>query len=126
MVAAGMINSRSGFAEDLWLYGEDDLAIAMLDTDDDTFLRVMVAAGAPVALDADSRQQWSVQEMAALGAVQVLTGTPRRLQRRRRRPAESLESLWLAAGRPRPDPDDEMSEALALHFAHEVLGRLEN
>ena len=45
-MASGMLASRAMFAEDLWSYGEDDLALAMLLSDDDTYRRVMIAATA--------------------------------------------------------------------------------
>lgn len=95
-MSVSMVQSRAAFAEDLWLYGEDELALAMVGTDDDTYRRVMVAAGDPEVLIGDSRQSWSVREMAALGAVQALTGTPRYLKRKRRRPELNLGELWRA------------------------------
>lgn len=112
-----MVQSRANFAEHLWAYGEDELALVMLDTDDETFRRVMAAAGDPAVLEADGRQSWSVTEMAALGAVQVLTGAPRYLQRKRRRPEGDVAEFWIKAGRRRPEPNEGMTEAFRLDMA---------
>ena len=52
-----------------------------------------------------------MNEMAALGAVQVLTGQPRYCKRKRRRPDASVKELWRRAGRPQPDVNDQTEAA---------------
>lgn len=93
--------AREGFAEQLWRYGEAELAVRMLDTDDATYRRVMEVASSPTALRGDERRGVMLAEMSALGAIEVLTGEPRRPQRRRRLPESSVEGLWAQVGRER-------------------------
>jgi hypothetical protein len=62
-----VIYAREGFAEALWCYGEADLAVVMLDTDDDTYRRAMAVAASPSALRDDTRQSVGMAEMCALG-----------------------------------------------------------
>lgn len=123
-VASALVQGRESFAEDLWRYGEDALAAQILDTDDDTYRRVMRAAGDPAVLHADARQAWQVSEMAALGAVQVLTGASRHLKRRRRRPQQAVAESWRSVGRDRPDLDVGMVDAIVL-LGHGSDGELE-
>ncbi len=115
----GVIQSKAMIAEDLWRYGEDALAFLMLDADAQTYGHVMSASGAPALLENDPRQSWSISEMVSLAAVEVLTGSPRALARKRRRPEASLAEFWDKVGRPRSDFDtgQETSDAL-LAFAH--------
>ncbi len=109
-----VIYAREGFAEDLWRYGEPDLAVAMLATDDATYRRVMDAAANPAALSDDTRDSVSMAEMCALGAIEVLTGSPRPPARKRRLPESSLNDLWDRVGRAadRRGEDDGMDEAM--------------
>lgn len=101
-----IIAAREDIAEQLWRYGEDELAIAMLDADDDGWHRVMGVAGqGPRALAQASNVM--IDTSLAQAAVQVLTGTDRPLRRRRRRPQTGLAGWWQRVGpeRDRRDPD---------------------
>jgi hypothetical protein len=83
----------------------------MWQADDQTHRYVMRAAAAPGALADDLRASVSLREMAALGAVEVLTGRARALRRKRRRPERTLESLWQTLGVARPGKADDTPTA---------------
>jgi hypothetical protein len=92
-----IIASREEIAEQLWRYGEDQLAVRMLDADEATWLRVMeVAMAGPQALSRSSTSM--IDTCLAYGAVEVLTGAARAPARRRRRPERELAAFWAGVG----------------------------
>ncbi len=105
--------AREDIAEDLWLYGEEGLAELMLASDDATYRRVMVTAFEP-ELQKERTGAVLIAESLALAAVQVLTGEPRPLARKRRRPGREVGKLWERVGRNRDKRGDGdwLSEAL--------------
>ena len=99
--AAGMpppvvIAAREDIAEQLWLRGEEELAVRMLGTDDATWRRVTEVAINPAQLR--GRSSATVDLALAHAAVEVLTGTPRPLARSRPRPAREVARLWQQVG----------------------------
>ncbi len=110
-----IISPKEEIAEDLWCYGEPELAVAMLDVDDQTHQRVMELAASPKTggLFGSSR----VDALLAAAAVIVLTnGDRRKPQRRKRLPDSEIAALWNRVGRDRDtrDPDDPMRDTLAI------------
>lgn len=89
----------------------------MLDTDDDTFRRVMQAASDPQQWT--SEQSMAIDTLMALGAVEVLSGGPRPLHRRRRRPERSVRDLWQRVGRHRETRAGGTSMEAAIRLAHD-------
>lgn len=67
---AGVVALPEDIAERLWRYGEDELAVRMLDSDDATWEQVIVTAA----------------------------GTSRPLARQRLRPDRQLAELWAQVG----------------------------
>lgn len=84
-------------AEQLWRWGEDDLAVRMLDCDDATWEKVLVTAARPPAWVRE-RGGGTLDAALVHAAVQVLTGTARPLSRKRRRPAGQLAAFWARVG----------------------------
>lgn len=95
-----IVAAREDIAEDLWLYGEEELAEAMIDSDDATYRRVMVTAFEPEQQKGRAGSLL-IAESLALAAVEVLTGEPRPLARKRRRPGKALDELWRRVGQDR-------------------------
>ncbi len=91
-----VIAAREDIAEQLWLHGEEELAVRMLDTDDATWQRVMQVAVNPSQLR--GRSSATVDFALTHAAVEVLTGGSRALARRRRRPAREVAGLWQQVG----------------------------
>ena len=91
-----VIAAREDIAEQLWLHGEEELAVRMLDTDDATWQRVMQVAIDPAQLR--GRSSATVDFALAHAAVEVLTGGPRALARSRRRPAREVAGFWQQVG----------------------------
>lgn len=114
-----VIYAREGYAEGLWRYGEPELAVAMLDTDDDTYRRVMAVAASPTALRDDARQGVLMAEMCALGAIEVLTGEVRFPKRKRRLPESSLDAFWEQVGVERDNRGDDEGFMEAMRVADE-------
>jgi hypothetical protein len=80
--------SREGLAEDLWAYGEDELAVRALDLSDLEMGRIGVIAGRLLLDDAHATPSGASMLLAkacALAAVEVMEGGPRALKRKRRR-----------------------------------------
>lgn len=114
-----VIYAREGFAEELWRYGEGDLAVAMLEADDNTYRRVMAVAADPSALRDDSRNSVSMAEMCALEAIEVLTGEVRPPARKRRLPEPSLKEFWTQVGHERDQRGDDEGVNEAMRVADE-------
>jgi hypothetical protein len=114
-----VIYAREGFAEELWRYGEADLAVVMLDTDEETYRRVMAVAASRSALRGDTRGSVAMAEMCALGAIEVLTGEVRFPARKRRLPEVSLDAFWEQVGRERDQRGDDEGLDEALRVADE-------
>lgn len=91
-----VVAAREDIAEQLWLHGEEELAVRMLHTDDATWQRVMQVAIDPAQLR--GRSSATVDFALAHAAVEVLTGGPRPLARSRRRPAREVAGLWQQVG----------------------------
>jgi hypothetical protein len=94
-----VIAAREDIAEQLWLHGEEDLAVRMLDTDDATWQHVMQVAVNPAQLR--GRSSATVDFALTHAAVEVLTGGSRALARSRRRPAREVAGLWQQVGEER-------------------------
>ena len=84
-------------AEQLWRHGEDELAVRMLDVDEATWGKVMVTAASPPE-QVRRQGRGTVDEALVHAAVEVLTGVPRPLARKRRRPAGRLATSWARVG----------------------------
>ncbi len=93
-------------AEQLWRYGEDELAVRMLDVDEATWEKVMRTAAAPPE-QVRRQGRGTVDEALVHAAVEVLTGTSRPLARKRRRPAGQLAAFWARVG---PERDQRPTE----------------
>jgi len=78
---------RWSLAEELWLYGEDELAPRALDLGDDEMRRLYKLAGSILMRD----EARSGAEAAALAAVELLEARSRPLARKRRRPRSKLQ-----------------------------------
>ncbi|SNR59458.1 hypothetical protein [Blastococcus mobilis] len=91
-----VVAAREDIAEQLWLHGEEELAVRMLDTDDATWQRVMQVAVDPAQLR--GRSSATVDFALTHAAVEVLTGGSRALARRRRRPSREVAGLWQQVG----------------------------
>jgi hypothetical protein len=79
---------RPTLAEDLWSYGEDDLAFLALELDDGELARVGVIAGRLLLSEEHafaSGASMLLAKACALAAVEVVEGHPRPLRRTRRR-----------------------------------------
>lgn len=92
-----VLASREDIAEQLWRYGEEDLAVRILDSDDATWTEVMTLAAAPPA-QVLHNGGGTVDAALAYAAVEVLTGAVRPLTRKVRRPAEQVVEFWRQVG----------------------------
>ncbi len=114
--ASGVIvSTREEIAEDLWCYGEPELAVAMLDVDEGTHHRIVELAASPRTggIFRGSR----IDALLAAAAVDVLTnGQRRKPQRRKRLPEFEIDAFWSHVGRDRDtrDPDDPVRDTLAI------------
>lgn len=99
---------RETIAEQLWLRDEGELAVGMLDADEETHRRVMEVAASPRTGGLFTSR---VDALLTLAAIQVLTGEKRKPRRRRPRPEADLEAFWQQVGpdRDRRDPDDPLA-----------------
>ncbi len=110
-----IVSPREEIAEDLWCYGEPELAVAMLDVDQATHHRIMELAASPKngGLFRSSR----IDALLAAAAVDVLTNGQRRKPKRRKRLRESeIQAFWSHVGRDRDtrDPEDPVRYTLAI------------
>jgi hypothetical protein len=105
--------SRADAAELLWRYGEDELAVRMLDSTTQEFAEFLHRA--PFAtLERDHAT--TLNRQIALCAVEVFSGAPRLPKRRRARPQSDVEGFWSDIGR------DRASQPSASDDWHEVHG----
>ncbi len=80
-------DERRAIADDLWRYGEDDLAWRVINLGDHDLDRTAEIAGKNAATsDVPSGAGMLLSKAIALAAVEVLEGEPRPLARKRRRP----------------------------------------
>ena len=90
---------RRGLAEDLWSYGEDELAFRALELTELELARVGVIAGRLLRSDeqaTSSGNSMLIARACALAVVEVLEGAPRDLSNRRRRTVPELERPGVA------------------------------
>jgi hypothetical protein len=79
-------DERCAIADDLWRYGEDDLARRAINLVDHELDRTAEIAGKHAATsDVPSGAGMQLSKAIALAAVEVLEGKPRPLARKRRR-----------------------------------------
>lgn len=104
-----IISSRAAIAECLWLYGEPELAVRMIDTTIEEYRHVCVVAHSPTLLKGQGAK---VSRSTAYGAVEALTGDARPPKRARSLPEGQRVALWLHVGRERP-PEPSFMELMS-------------
>jgi hypothetical protein len=105
--------NREDLAQDLWAYGEDDLAVRALELSDLELGRVGATAGTLLLDDehvTPSGASMLLAKACALAAVEVIEGTRRPLTRQRRRSVPEPPR----APAPKPPPGEEKSRDVFL------------